>query len=184
MFPSEPKRILLVRLSANGDIVQSVDTLKRLRQRFPNAFIGWAVGEAGASLLKPVLPWLNAVHALPNKAWSQSWVWELFHLNTLRRGEAKVHRLLKEIRAQQYEVAIDVQGLNKSSAHATRHPRISIASRAVGKQPSTVVRSTACFAPLRLERSLAENPLVSRARRSPRPSQAFNGLCPLYHVAF
>jgi heptosyltransferase-1 len=115
MFPSEPKRILLVRLSANGDIVQSFDTLKRLRQRFPNAFIGWAVGEAGASLLKPVLPWLNAVHALPNKAWSQSWVWELFHLNALRGRDVHVHRLLKAIRAQQYEVAIDVQGLNKSA---------------------------------------------------------------------
>ena len=115
MLPKEPKRILLVRLSANGDIVQSFDTLKRLRQRFPHAFIGWAVGEAGASLLKPVMPWLNAVHILPNKAWSKAWVWELLHLNKLGHVDAKVHQCLNEIHAQHYDVAIDVQGLNKSA---------------------------------------------------------------------
>ncbi|MFN9691343.1 MAG: glycosyltransferase family 9 protein [Vampirovibrionales bacterium] len=115
MLPKEPKRILIVRLSANGDIVQSFDTLKRLRQRFPNAFIGWAVGEAGASLLKPVMPWLNAVHILPNKAWSKAWVWELLHLNKLGHVDGKVHHTLNEIHAQHYDVAIDVQGLNKSA---------------------------------------------------------------------
>ena len=115
MLPTEPKRILLVRLSANGDIVQSFDTLKRLRQLFPKAFIGWAVGESGASLLKPVMPWLNAVHVLPNKAWSQTWAWKLLGLDRLGRVDAKIHHTLNEIHAQHYDVAIDIQGLNKSA---------------------------------------------------------------------
>jgi heptosyltransferase-1 len=112
MLMTNPQRILLVRLSANGDIVQTFDTLKRLRQRFPHAHIGWAVGETGAGLLKAVMPWLDAVHVLPNKAWSQNWWKALFKLGKV---EASIQFVLDEIHAQHYDVAIDVQALNKSA---------------------------------------------------------------------
>ena len=112
MLPQNPQRILLVRLSANGDIVQTFDTLKRLRLRFPSAHIGWVVGEVGAGLLKAVMPWLDAVHVLPNKAWSANW-WKA--LIPLAKVDAPIQFVLDEIHAQHYDVAIDVQGFNKSA---------------------------------------------------------------------
>jgi ADP-heptose:LPS heptosyltransferase len=112
MLPTTPQRILLVRLSANGDIVQSFETLKQTRQRFPNAFIGWVVSSEGASLLEQVSPYVDAIHILPKHAWSKNWIKAFFPLLPM---DTHVAEVLRNIKAQRYEVAIDVQGLNKSA---------------------------------------------------------------------
>jgi len=100
-----------VRLSANGDIIQGFHALKELRKRFPNAHIGWAVGEAGASLLDAVEPWVDTVHVLP-KSWSK----ELPKI-VLKWGSVsqEITQVLDDIRREHYEIAFDIQGLNKSA---------------------------------------------------------------------
>ena len=44
VMPShEPSRILLVRFSALGDVIQTLPILTMLRDGFPDAKIGWAI---------------------------------------------------------------------------------------------------------------------------------------------
>lgn len=47
-----PRRILIVRLSAIGDVVHGLPLLCRLRRGFPDAKIAWAVGPTAAPLLE------------------------------------------------------------------------------------------------------------------------------------
>jgi heptosyltransferase I len=92
------KRILIVRLSALGDTALTLPLLFALREAIPNAHMGWVVGEAAAPLLEN-LPQLNRIH-----------IWEKSTRNPL-----DMWRLIKEIRAEAYEVSIDPQGLTRSS---------------------------------------------------------------------
>ncbi len=47
----EPRRILIVKLSSLGDVVQSLPVAAALRRRFPRGYIAWAVGPASAEVL-------------------------------------------------------------------------------------------------------------------------------------
>jgi heptosyltransferase I len=112
-LPRHPRRILLVRLSANGDVVQSFEVLRAMRHRWPEAYIGWVVGDAAAPLAEVAMPWLNALHVLPGKAWSRGLKQSL--LGLLPFQDEAITRVMEDIRAQGYEIAIDIQGLNKSA---------------------------------------------------------------------
>ncbi len=46
-----PERILVMRLSAIGDVIKTLPALKVLRRSFPRAFIGWLVEEKAASVV-------------------------------------------------------------------------------------------------------------------------------------
>jgi heptosyltransferase-1 len=98
-------RILIVRLSALGDVIHTLPLLGALRERFPDAHIGWLVEPAGTSLVHGH-PMLNVVHVVPKKKIrAQPW----------RIWSGPAGDLLDEIKAQRYEIAIDVQGLTKSA---------------------------------------------------------------------
>ena len=57
----EPERILLLRLSAIGDVVLTTPLIRALRQRFPNARIDFVIKQAFAELVEHN-PHLNTVH--------------------------------------------------------------------------------------------------------------------------
>lgn len=46
-----PGRLLIVRLSAMGDVIHTLPAVHALRQAFPRAFIGWLIEERWAELL-------------------------------------------------------------------------------------------------------------------------------------
>jgi heptosyltransferase I len=92
------RRILIVRLSALGDTALTLPLLFALREKIPNAHIGWVVGEAAAPLLED-LPQLNRIH-----------IWKDHSRNPI-----EMWRLVKEIHAEGYEISIDPQGLTRSS---------------------------------------------------------------------
>ena len=52
MKEMEPKRILIIRLSAIGDIIHTLPCLNALRQRFPGAYIAWVVEDFASDLLR------------------------------------------------------------------------------------------------------------------------------------
>jgi heptosyltransferase-1 len=106
METSPTPRVLIMRLSALGDIVHALPLLGALRGRWPGAHIGWLVEPAGAQLVRGH-PLLNAVHVIPKKEIRALW-WKL--------GGAPAGALLEEIKGERYEIAIDVQGLTKSAA--------------------------------------------------------------------
>lgn len=93
------QRILIVRLSAIGDVVLSTPVLCALRKAFPKAKLGWVVERAGAQLLEGHQD-LDDLIVLSKDAF---------------RSVGNFYRAVKEIRRWQPTATIDLQGLTKSS---------------------------------------------------------------------
>ena len=105
-------RILIVRLSAIGDAIQSMPVACALRERFPEAFLAWAVESRTAALLRGHEA-LNELIELP-RGWLKS--------------PSEVWRLRRKLREMHFDVTIDVQSLTKSAVLA----RLSGARRRIG----------------------------------------------------
>lgn len=104
-------RILIVRLSALGDVVHVLPALAALRAALPDAFIGWAVEDRAASLLEGH-PHLDRVHVVPRAAWSKALRED--PLSVLR----SLRRTLRDLRRARYDVTLDFQSNLRSSALA------------------------------------------------------------------
>ncbi|MCS7253088.1 MAG: glycosyltransferase family 9 protein [Armatimonadota bacterium] len=89
------KRILIVRLSSLGDVLMATPMAQALREALPDAYIGWAVESSYAPLIEGN-PHLSRVHS-----------WDRSLLGFVR--------LIRELRRERYELAIDPQGLLKSA---------------------------------------------------------------------
>src|SRR4051812_18527017 len=105
MIDGTPK-VLLVRLSAFGDCLHAVPVLVALRKKFPNAQIGWAIEDLAHSLLEGH-PMVDEFHIFPRKAFKEK-------KGTIIDRVRKMKTFKKELAAQKYEIAIDLQGLTKS----------------------------------------------------------------------
>ena len=62
--------ILIVKLSAIGDVIHTLPSLAALRRLYPDAHITWVVEEAAADLIKNH-PYLDAVLVSRRKRWSK-----------------------------------------------------------------------------------------------------------------
>ncbi|EXJ17057.1 glycosyltransferase family 9 protein [Imhoffiella purpurea] len=102
------KSILVVRLSAIGDIVFSSPLIAALRRRWPQARICWLVQPECAALLDRH-PDLDEVIVCPLRRWQQL-------LRERRFGELRncVLTLRENLIARDFDLAIDLQGLLKS----------------------------------------------------------------------
>src|SRR5580704_8472319 len=101
MMSTEGKspRILLVRLSAIGDVIHGMPIAAAVRRHFPRAFLAWAVEERAAPLLEGH-PAIDERIVLP-----RGWL----------RSPAKVLQLRRRLKMLAFDTAIDAQGLTKSA---------------------------------------------------------------------
>lgn len=116
------ERILLIRLSAVGDVVNALPTLTLLRRARPNAFIGFAVEDKAAELVFEH-PLLDFVHVFRRRA-----IREALRARSpggLREACRLLQEHRRELRKARYDIAIDVQGNLKGALHAmaSRAPR-------------------------------------------------------------
>jgi heptosyltransferase-1 len=114
-------RLLVVRLSAMGDIIHGMPAIAALRRAKPDLQIGWLVEERWAELLcsrdserlaerserKPLADW---VHVARFSSWRKA----LFSHETWR----EIGSCRREVRARKYEVALDLQGAIRSALAA------------------------------------------------------------------
>ncbi len=103
------ERILIIRLSALGDVVMASGLIPALREIAPQAHIAWLVEAAAAPLLRHN-PRLDEVIVLPRSEWQALW--------RARRPIALLRSMLafrSALRARHFDVAIDAQGLFKSA---------------------------------------------------------------------
>ena len=111
-LPPPPKRILLIRLSAFGDVVIATGLLHGLKRAHPEAEIDWLTQPEFAELLQT------------QAAIAQVQVWERRQWGSLFRGlrwltlARAVWALCTRLRARRYDWVIDAQGLFKSRALA------------------------------------------------------------------
>lgn len=100
--------ILIVKMSAIGDVIHTLPALNALRRHFPEARITWLVEEAASSLVMGHEA-LDRVLVSRRKSWirrfSRSWDW-----GSLREG----YRFIAELRDTEYDLILDFQSLLKS----------------------------------------------------------------------
>jgi 3-deoxy-D-manno-octulosonic-acid transferase/heptosyltransferase-1 len=102
--------ILVIKLSAIGDVVHSLPFLEVVRKNFPGARIDWVV-EADAA---PIIEGHDAIDRLfvsSRKPWQKRLMEVGSYLPVLR----EVARFVRELRGYRYELVIDLQGLLKSA---------------------------------------------------------------------
>ncbi|HYO25584.1 MAG TPA: glycosyltransferase family 9 protein [Lacipirellulaceae bacterium] len=112
-MPDRPLRILIVRLTALGDVVHGLPVACALRAAFPDATIGWVVEGRNADLLTGH-PALDHVIPAPRR-WMKS--------------PRAILDLRRRLRALRFDVALDLQCLTKSAVAAW----LSGARRRIGK---------------------------------------------------
>jgi heptosyltransferase-1 len=115
------ERLLIVRLSAMGDVIHTLPAALALRQAFPNATIGWLIEERWSELLcaagaplrgprsaqRPLVDWVHTVNLY---GWRKS----LFTMPTIE----KITKVWNDVRAAKYDAAVDLQGAIRSAVLA------------------------------------------------------------------
>lgn len=116
-------RILFIRLSAVGDVINTLPALEALRRGLPDAHIGFVVEDRAHELIANH-PSVDRVHLFRRRRWAR-WLHQPIHWAQLAREAAA---FTAEIRRERYEVALDFQGNLKGALHAL----LSGASRRIG----------------------------------------------------
>lgn len=112
MRPAQPKSILLVRLSAIGDVIMASSLVPALTEAYPGVRLSWLTGESNFPLLQhnprlaQLIPWPTQIaqKALREKRYG---VYAREFWKTVRR-----------VRRESFDWIIDVQGLLKSGIWA------------------------------------------------------------------
>ncbi|ADU84307.1 lipopolysaccharide heptosyltransferase I [Helicobacter pylori] len=95
-------KIAIVRLSALGDIIVSAVFLAMIKERFIHAQIEWFVDERFSAILEHS-PYIDKLHPIALKSALKSF------------NPLKIFKLFKSLRAYEYDIIIDMQGLIKSA---------------------------------------------------------------------
>ena len=99
------KNILVIKMSALGDIIHALPTLHALRTLYPEARISWLVEPQFAAVL-PDAPYIDEKIVFhKNTLKKQGFFQKLKHLRTLG----------KSLKSRHFDLVIDLQGLAKSS---------------------------------------------------------------------
>jgi heptosyltransferase-1 len=111
MAPGGPKdvNILIVKLSAIGDVIHTLPALPALRRLYPSADITWVVEEAAADLLADH-PDLDRVLISRRKTWLKE-----FRQGRVAAPLREMHAFYRALRRRPYDLVIDFHGLIKSA---------------------------------------------------------------------
>ncbi len=105
----QTNRILLIRLSAIGDVVRTLPALAMIRRRFPRAYIAWVVEERAGDILVGRKD-LDEVIVFPRRSLSR----EATNPLTFFRAVSTVRGFVRDLRERRFDVALDFHGLLKS----------------------------------------------------------------------
>ncbi|MFQ3610089.1 MAG: glycosyltransferase family 9 protein, partial [Fimbriimonadales bacterium] len=97
------ERVLILKVSSMGDVVHASPVAAALKRAYPHLRIGWVAEDRHGGVLVGS-PRIDRIHILPHAS--------LRRISTMARV---VRQISREIRAERYQVAIDLQGLLKSA---------------------------------------------------------------------
>src|SRR5262249_11481593 len=102
----EFQKILLIKLSAVGDVVHTIPVLNKLRRRYLKAELDWLVTPGIAEVLR-YHPAITRILEFEREAWSQPWRLAPF---------ASSARLAAQLRRSKYDLVIDMHGQFRTAA--------------------------------------------------------------------
>ena len=105
----EVQKILVLRLSAVGDVIRTLPAIKALKERCPASQITWVVEEPSKDFLESQ-PEVDDVVLFPRKRWIQG----IQSPRAWWRTAKEMSQLVKELRRRQFDVVLDFHGILKS----------------------------------------------------------------------
>ena len=107
-----PQRVLVIRLSAIGDVIMASGLVPVLHAAWPEAEIAWLTQDGNAALLR-ANPRLAEVIVLPRRRWAALWAERRY--GSLTR---ELRAFVRGLRARRFDLVLDLQGLMKSGVWA------------------------------------------------------------------
>jgi heptosyltransferase-1 len=102
--------ILIVKLSAIGDVVHTLPSLTALRTLYPDAHITWVVEEASSDIILNH-PHLDRILVSRRKYWVDN----LKKFRNVSETITEIRSLISDLKDRHYDLVIDFHGLLKSS---------------------------------------------------------------------
>jgi len=103
---SQVERLLILKVSSMGDLVHASPVAAALKHAYPHLRIGWVAEDRFAGVLEGS-PCIDRLHQIPYR--------QLYHRGLSCVAWQALRSLVQEIRAERYQVALDLQGLLKSA---------------------------------------------------------------------
>jgi len=128
-------KILIIKTSALGDVIQCFPALDYLHRLFPDADIDWVVEKPFAELLK-AHPLIHYVHEVETKKWKQT--------PLQSRSWKEAYEAFKRLREYAYDLAIDFQGNLKSGlliGSAKSREKVGFSRKTAPEWPNTFFTS-------------------------------------------
>ncbi len=102
-------KILVLRLSAVGDVLRTLPAVIALRKYFPSSHIAWVVEEPSKTLLESQ-PEIDQVILLPRKRWTEG----MKSIGKVCKTFKEMGQFIIELRRQKFDVVLDFHGILKS----------------------------------------------------------------------
>lgn len=102
--------ILIVKLSAVGDVVHTLPSLAALRKRYPDAHITWVIEEDASDIIRGH-PYLDRIIVSHRKTWIDSFK----RMNAVGKTIDQMTSFIRKLRDRRYDIVVDFHGLFKSS---------------------------------------------------------------------
>lgn len=105
---ADPKKILIVKMSAIGDVIHTLPALNAIREKFPEAHITWLVEQEAADI---VLGHKALDRVIVSRR--KTWIKQLFS-GKYHHALKQIRHFLQQLRDTHYDMIIDFQNLFKS----------------------------------------------------------------------
>ena len=109
------ERILLIKLSAVGDVIHAIPVLNALRRRYPNSRIDWLLKPSVAVLIRNHPAVSNVLVYGENQSEVPQYNWDGVTHFMRQLRDPKFLGLLRQLRSAKYDLVIDLQGQLKSA---------------------------------------------------------------------
>jgi len=102
-------KILILRLSAVGDVIRTLPSVKALKEHYPSSFIAWIVEEPSQGLLESQ-PEVDEVILFPRRRWTRG----MKSLTKMWRTIGEMWKFTIVLRRRRFDVVLDFHGILKS----------------------------------------------------------------------
>lgn len=103
------QKILVLRLSAVGDVIRTLPAVKALKEHTPSSSITWIAEEPSRALLESQ-PEIDEVILFPRKRWTKG----MKSLRGVWGTVGEVRGFIKDLRRREFDIALDFHGILKS----------------------------------------------------------------------
>ena len=105
----DQKKILVLRLSAVGDVIRTLPAVKAIKTHFPSASITWMVEEPSKALIESQ-PEIDEVILFPRQRWSEG----LKSIGGWWKTAKEVRLFIQSLRRKRFDLTLDFHGILKS----------------------------------------------------------------------